>query len=315
MRSLRRQQQGHRTIQTSPAVSQTQRTLMLLLLLSLSLALPVYLSLRLALPQDHRAGGVVWVCGSWSPPVEGGWGRRRGWCARDDGRARVWTRSNRGAKEGGDGNGHGVRNVGSDQDGAGPWGGSVGGERGREGLGGKMAWLREGLRRDAVGVAERTGTRTAGDPRSATQRPLVRRIPAAHVRDKGREWGGRGVRDRGCRKNGQLAGELKPEKTSGACGVCVEWFRCKGRGRNTRSNVIKVTKEFARKYRREEKAGAASQCAGLRGRVHSASTRGHERAARTGGTFSDDRQELGCLRSPELSEPNSLVGPEVGEPE
>ncbi|CAL8388870.1 unnamed protein product [Boreogadus saida] len=60
MRSLRRQQQGHRTIQTSPAVSQTQRTLMLLLLLPLSLslplALPVYLSLRLALPQDHRAG-------------------------------------------------------------------------------------------------------------------------------------------------------------------------------------------------------------------------------------------------------------------
>ncbi|CAL8293462.1 unnamed protein product [Arctogadus glacialis] len=56
--SLRRQQQGHRTIQTSPAVSQTQRTLMLLLLLllSLPLALPVYLSLRLALPQDHRAG-------------------------------------------------------------------------------------------------------------------------------------------------------------------------------------------------------------------------------------------------------------------
>ncbi|CAL8313939.1 unnamed protein product [Arctogadus glacialis] len=44
---------------TSPAVSQTQRTLMLLLLLPLSLslplALPVYLSLRLALPQDHRA--------------------------------------------------------------------------------------------------------------------------------------------------------------------------------------------------------------------------------------------------------------------
>ncbi|CAL8341847.1 unnamed protein product [Boreogadus saida] len=37
---------------TSPAVSQTQRTLMLLLLLSLPLALPVYLSL----PQDHRAG-------------------------------------------------------------------------------------------------------------------------------------------------------------------------------------------------------------------------------------------------------------------
>ncbi|CAL8398007.1 unnamed protein product [Boreogadus saida] len=39
--------------ETSPALS--QRTLMLLLLLSLPLALHVYLSLRLALPQDHRA--------------------------------------------------------------------------------------------------------------------------------------------------------------------------------------------------------------------------------------------------------------------
>ncbi|CAL8405072.1 unnamed protein product [Boreogadus saida] len=56
--------QGHRTIQTSPAVSQRTLLLLLLLLLSLSLslslslplALHVYLSLRLALPQEHRAG-------------------------------------------------------------------------------------------------------------------------------------------------------------------------------------------------------------------------------------------------------------------